>query len=113
MAFDRREQNAQEEANTVIIRCIEKGLGTMGGSATAIQYIEAISGVSISDMPQHADSFVTALRHLFRFGSIVALNSIIAELTAATSENSAVLDQVRAFSVSLTEGVKSIESGIV
>ena len=85
----------------------------MGGSATAIQYIETISGLSMSEMPQHAESFVMALRHLFRFGSIVVLNSIVAELTAAASESSAVLDQVRAFSVSLTEGIRSIESGIV
>ncbi len=113
MVLDNSKQDAQSEANAIIIRCIEKGLGTMGGSATAIYYIETISGVSLGDMPQHADSFVMAVRHLFRFGSVVVLKSIVSDLTAATSESNEVMNQVRAFSISLAEGVRSVETGIV
>ena len=112
MKVDKQGQHAQVEANAIIIRCVENGLGTMGGSAAAIQYVETISGMSLSDIPQHSESFVMALRHVFRFGSIVILKTIVEQLNAATSDSSEVLDCVRTFSNSLTEGMKSIESGI-
>ncbi len=88
-------------------------MGALGGSATAIHYIETISGMSLKDVPRNSESFIWALRHVFRYGSVLILKSIVQELDAAKSENRDVLAQVRIFSHSLTEGIKSIESGIM
>ena len=113
MGVDKQRQDPQVEANAIIIRCIEEGLGTMGGTAAAIQYVESISGMTLTEIPQHSEAFVMSLRHLFRFGSIVVLKNIVVRLDEADSDSREVLGRVRTFSISLTEGIKSIESGIV
>lgn len=101
------------EADAIIMRCVEKGLGAMGGPMTAISYIESMSGVSRQDIPRNPEKFVWALRHLFRYGSILVLKSIVGELEAAPSPSGEVTVRVRAFADSLNEGIKSIESGII
>jgi hypothetical protein len=113
VAIDKRGRDPQVEANAIIMRCIESGLETMGGSATAIFYIESISGVSFSDIPQDPENFAWALRHVYRFGSVVILKNIVEHLNASTSASDEVLGRVRTFSESLAESIKSIESGIV
>ncbi len=64
-------------------------------------------------MRKNADGLIWALRHLFRYGSVLALRNIVQELNSATSQSDEVLAFVKAFSDSLADGIKSIESGIM
>jgi hypothetical protein len=106
-----------EEADQIILGCVERGLETMGSPLQAMRYIEEISGISRKDIPQNPEKFVLGLRYLFRYGSIVVLRSIVAELNAATvttsPEKNNVDTRVKAFTDSINEGIKSIEAGII